>query len=101
MGSKPTHDRNREVCRHDRAAASPCERYAKFILPTLSMPYEVWLSVYDDGSYRRRIIVQFTGPRDLMIVARESRDGSLFWNFLHADDRRMNTLRAGALLYAR
>lgn len=74
------------------------ERYANFILPTLTDPFEVYLTAYEDG-YRMRYIGLFTGKNDLLVVVRENKDGSLLWNIMQRDDRRMNAAREGALLY--
>lgn len=76
------------------------ERYARFVLPTLTEPYEVWLTRYEDG-YRKRYIGLFRGRRDLALIVREGRDGSLMWNAIPVDDRRLNAFREGALLYAK
>lgn len=78
------------------------ERFANYVLPTLEQPFEVWLTPYDDGSYRKRYIGLFTGRTDLLVVVRESRDGSLFWevyNALNAETKRLNRLREGRLLF--
>lgn len=74
------------------------ERYARFILPTLSQPFEVWLTRYEDG-YRKRYIGLFGGRNDLAVIVRENRDGSLMWNVMHARDKDMNKFREGALLF--
>lgn len=77
------------------------ERYAAYLIPTLTEPLEVWLTRYRDGGYRKRYIGLFTGRNDMMVVVRENIDGSLMWNFMHARDQEMNAHRAGALLYMR
>lgn len=77
------------------------ERFANFILPTLEDPFEVWNVRYADGGLRRRYIGLFTGRHDLMVIVRENEDGSLLWNALQADPKRMNKLRIGALLYGK
>jgi hypothetical protein len=41
----------------------------------------------------------FTGKYNLLTVARINKDGSVLWNVMHADDRRMNKQRVGELLY--
>lgn len=76
------------------------ERYARFVLETLRDPFEVWLTRYADG-YRKRYVGLFSGATDLAVIVRENRDGSLLWNVLQRDDRRMNALREGALLYGK
>lgn len=78
------------------------ERYANFIVPTLQQPFEVWLTPYDDGTYRKRYIGLFQAKNDLLVVVRENRDGSLFWevyNMMQRDKRQLNNLRVGTLLY--
>lgn len=78
------------------------ERYAGFILETLTYPFEIWLTAYDDGSYRKRYIGLFSGENDLLVVVRENTDGSLYWdvwNFMQGSDKSMNKLREGILLY--
>lgn len=80
-------------------AADARERYSGYLLPTLLEPFEVWLVRYEDGSYRKRYIGLYTGPSDLMVIVRENTDGSLLWNFMQRETRRMNALRTGALLY--
>ena len=37
------------------------ERYANRILPTLTEPNEVWMTLYDNGEYRKRYIKVFEG----------------------------------------
>ena len=39
------------------------ERYASFIIPTLTDPNEIWLTRYKDGSFRRRFIKLFKGEK--------------------------------------
>ncbi|MFA7238737.1 MAG: phage minor head protein [Sulfuricellaceae bacterium] len=78
------------------------ERYANYALDTLVNPFEVWLTAYDDGSYRKRYIGIFQAKNDLMVVVRENVDGSLYWdvyNLMQRDAKHLNNLRAGALLY--
>lgn len=78
------------------------ERYANFVVATLENPFEVWLTAYDDGTYRKRYIGVFTGAKDLLVVLRENRDGSLWWevyNMMQRDSKGLNKLREGTLLY--
>ncbi len=80
------------------------ERYANYVVPTLEQPFEVWLTPYDDGTFRKRFIGLFEGRSDLLVVVRENRDGSLFWelyNAMQSASKNLNKLRAGALLYGR
>lgn len=76
------------------------ERYANFILPTLREPFEVWGVDYPDG-IRNRYIGLFRGARDFMVVLRVNLDGSLMWNIMHADSRKMNAHRIGELRYGK
>ena len=78
------------------------ERYANYVTATLEKPFEIWLTAYDDGSYRKRYIGVFTGAKDLLVVLRENRDGSLWWevyNMMQRDSKGLNKLREGTLLY--
>lgn len=80
------------------------ERYANYAMQTLIDPFEVWLTAYDDGSYRKRYIGVFQAARDLLVVLRENRDGSLFWdlyNLMQRDAKSLNKLREGVLLYGK
>ena len=75
------------------------EVYANFIIPTLTDPNEVWLTEYDDGSFRRRFIKLFRGKRNMLVVARENTDASVFWNTVPADKNYADDQREGTLLY--
>lgn len=80
------------------------ERFANYIIPALQDPFEVWLTPYSDGSYRKRYIALFQGRNDLLIVVRQNRDGSLMWelyNMMNAASKRLNSLRQGTLLYGK
>ena len=79
------------------------ERYANYVLATLRDPFEVWLTAYEDGTYRKRYIGIFQADRDLLVVLRENRDGSLYWdlyNLMQRDAKGLNRLREGTLLYS-
>ena len=75
------------------------ERYANFILPTLTDPNEIWLARYDDGSFRRRFIKLFRGRKNMLIIARENINGSLFWNAIPVQENYVDNQRTGTLLY--
>ncbi len=75
------------------------ERYANFILPTLSAPNEIWLTRYDDGSFRRRFIKLYRGKKNMLIIARENINGSLFWNAIPARTNYVDDQRTRTLLY--
>ena len=85
----------------DRRAAR--ERYAHYILPTLREPLEVWLSRYEDGSFRRRFIALFEeAQRQSLVIVRENRDGSILFNFIPVErPGYLNNQRRGFLLYRR
>lgn len=83
-----------------KSRAEARERYANFILPTLSDPYEIWLTDYDDG-VRKHYVGAFTRHRNVLVVVRPGSGGNLLWNFMQADDRRMNGHRLGTLLYSK
>lgn len=70
------------------------EQYANYIIPTLTDPYEIWLTRYRDG-WRRQYIGLFEEKNDLACVVRINRDGSLLWNIMQTEDRRMNNHRVG------
>ena len=75
------------------------ERYAKYILPTLRSPFEIWKVAYDDGGDRHRYIGLFQGERDLAIAVKVDPDGSLLWNIMQDDHAGMNRMRLGELVY--
>ena len=83
------------------------ERYANYILPTLTEPNEVWLTAYANGGkieYRKRYIKAFKGNkknRGGLAVTVVSPDGSLLWNFIPADAKSLDRNRVGSLLYPR
>ena len=74
------------------------ERYANFILPTLTDPFEIWEIAYPDLP-RNRYIGLFRGRRDFMVVVRVNSDGSLMWNVMQAKPKDMNSHRIGELRY--
>jgi SPP1 gp7 family putative phage head morphogenesis protein len=76
------------------------ERYANFILPTLRNPTEVWATRYDDATVRHRYIKLFTGSKyDLLVIVRVEPDGSIFWNMMQRDRKKMNDLRVGDRIF--
>jgi SPP1 gp7 family putative phage head morphogenesis protein len=76
------------------------ERYANYVLKTLQDPYEIYNKQYEDGP-RRRYIGLFTGKNNLLVVVRINKDGSLLWNVMQADDKRINKQRKGELIYGK
>jgi SPP1 gp7 family putative phage head morphogenesis protein len=76
------------------------ERYVNFLIPSLTNPYEIYLTEYEDG-FRERYIGLFTGKENLLVVVRLNKDGSLLWNIMQAGNKAMNYQRIGALLYGK
>lgn len=76
-------------------------QFAPLVVPTLEQPFEVWLTPYADGSYRKRYLALFKGAADLLVMlVRENRDGSLAWEaYGAAEFGWINSLRRGTLLY--
>jgi hypothetical protein len=83
------------------------ERFANYILATLENPYEIWIVANDDGKYRKQYVGIFTGDENVMVVVRESNDGTLdvpeilLWNAMQANDKAVNRHRAGGLVYGK
>ncbi len=77
------------------------ERYGLFMLATLARPFEVYLTEYDDGTLRTRYIGLFEGSRQLLVVALVNRDGTVLWNIMQSDAKRLNEQRVGTLRYVR
>ena len=76
------------------------ERYANFVLPTLTRPTEVWATAYDDGSLRHRYIKLFSGSKnDLLVIVRVDPDGSIFWNMMQRERKRINDQRVGERIW--
>ena len=80
------------------------ERFANYVVPTLSDPLEVWLTEYPDGSFRRRFVKAFedVDTTETLVIARENKDGSLLYNFIRTDrEGYADSQRTGFLLYRR
>ena len=81
------------------------ERFADRILPTLADPNEVWMTYYDDGTFRKRYLKVFESKgekrRGGLSVAVETPDGQLLYNFIPTDPNGINRNRLGALLYTK
>lgn len=75
------------------------ERFARFVLPALQQPYEVWFSAYANG-YRHRYIGLFQ-DRGLLVIVRVNVDGSLIYNVMPSGSSYLNGQRKGALLYGK
>lgn len=77
------------------------ERYANFVLPTLRNPTEVWATRYDDATLRHRYIKLFAGSKyDLLVLVRVEPDGSIFWNMMQRDRKKLNDQRVGERLFS-
>lgn len=77
------------------------ERYANFVLPTLESPTEVWVTAYDDGSSRNRYIKLFSGAKyDMLVIVRLDPDGSIFWNMMQRERKKMNEMRVGERIWS-
>jgi hypothetical protein len=76
------------------------ERYANFILPTLISPYEIYETEYEDGSRRARFFGVFASKYAMQVVVMMGSPKMLLWNFMHAERKKMNKNRSGALLFA-
>ncbi len=60
-----------------------------------------WATRYDDGTTRPRLIGLFQGERQLAVILRIEQEGSILYSIMNADDKRLDKLRIGKLLYAR
>lgn len=75
------------------------ERYAKWILPTLKEPTEVWLSKYGENEERKRFIKLFSdGKQDMLVVVSLLNDNSI-WNVIPMPTRSIDNQRNGKLLW--
>ena len=78
------------------------ERYANYVLPTLTKPYEVWLKEHTDGKLRENYIGLYDeGKYALLVVVRINRDGSLLWNMMQRTPKNMDSLREGWLVHGK
>ena len=76
------------------------ERYARYIMPTLATPDEVWETKYNDGTTRRRFIRVFEGSKNgLTLIVHQAADGSVLWNVMHRKPKDMNDWRIGVRVY--
>lgn len=74
------------------------ERYVKFALETLKNPFEIWSTLYEDGSSRLGFIGVFEGKNQMFVIVLR-RDEEVLWNFMHCDKKSLNKHRRGTLLY--
>lgn len=77
-------------------------RYVRFVVPTLERPFEVWLTPYEDGSYRTRYVSLIRAAVNMLSLVRLNRDGSIFWEVYPVTSsslEQLNLLRQGTLLF--
>ncbi len=75
------------------------ERFINWIIPTLTDPNEIWLTEYKNG-FRCHFIKLFKDKKNMLVIARENLDGSLFWNAIPASRiGYIDGRREGRLLY--
>lgn len=78
------------------------ERFANYVLPTLQDPFEIWLKEHEDGNLRENYINIFQEDKyGLLVVVRINRDGSLMWNMMQRDIKKMKSWREGWLVWQR
>ena len=79
------------------------ERFANRIIPTLTEPNEVWMTLYDNGEYRKRYIKVFEGAgkegRGGLSIVTETPGGGVLYNFIPTRTSGLNRYRNGVLLY--
>lgn len=74
------------------------ERYAHFVVATMTTPFEVWSVDYDDGSSRLAFIGLFRGARHMLVVVSRV-NGLVLWNFMQSDRKALNKHRHGTLVF--
>lgn len=83
------------------AAKPERARFADFILPTLTWPWEIWLTRYSDDHVRHHYIAVFDAPekeRIMPAVLRLNTDGTLVWNAIPSQAGRHNERRIWDLI---
>ena len=79
------------------------ERWARFVVPTLRDPGEVWLQEQSRGGriIYRRVYLGFYPEADMLVLAQEEpKTGWLLWNYYKIRDaEELDRRRAGKLLY--
>ena len=75
------------------------EKFINWIIPTLTDPNEIWLTEYDDG-FRRQFYKFFKGEKNMLVIARENKDGSFLWKVIPTSKiNYIDKRRKGRLLY--
>lgn len=89
----------------DHVAKGGREQFARWIVPTLRDPDEIWLTQTERAGrpvYRRQFIAAFEGEHAGLAVAQEDPFGWLAWTFYPVESvRKLNDRRRGHLLYRR
>ena len=79
------------------------ERFANRIIPTLTEPNEVWMTLYDNGEFRKSYIKVYEGSgrkgRGGLSIVTETPGGGVFYNFIPREPAGLNRQREGVLLY--
>jgi len=76
------------------------ERYSEWIIPTLTDPFEIWSTKYDDGSTRKRFIKLFDAKYNLYVIVMVNPDGGILWNVINKRTHQLDKEREGILLYS-
>ncbi len=76
------------------------ERYIHYALSTISDPYEVWRSEYDNDTVKLQFIGTFTSKYQMLVVVAQHETHTL-WNFMQIDAKRLNKHRSGEVIYQR
>lgn len=74
------------------------ERYVNLAIDTLSDPFEVWQTAYDDDQVRYIFIGAYAQKYQMLVVVAPW-DGKVLWNFMQTDQKGLNKHRRGDLLY--
>lgn len=74
------------------------ERYVNLAIDTLSDPFEVWKTAYDDGQVRYIFIGAYAQKHQMLVVVAPW-NGKVLWNFMQTYPKELNKHRRGDLLY--
>jgi len=74
------------------------ERYVNLAIDTLSDPFEVWQTAYDDDQVRYIFIGAYAQKYQMLVVVAPW-GGKVLWNFMQTDPKGLNKHRRGDLLY--
>lgn len=75
------------------------ERYANHAFVTVTNPFEIWLTKYDNGDKRYIFIGLLKCKRQMLVIVSIWEDKFL-WNFMHTDKKNLNKHRRGELIYS-